>query len=809
MVRAAQEIVSDLRYAVRLLARSPAYCLVVILVLAIGIGCNIIVFTIFKSLTISPLSGVPHSGDLHFVGASTSGGSTTLLSYPDYRDLRTVTFPSLAASSIGPFTLGSGADGRRVWAELVSGNYFETLAVRPQLGRLLVPADETSDSRQTVVVLSDALWRRSFGADPRVIGRSIQLNSHSMTVVGIADANFRGSIVGLAADVFAPITTQPMLMGHDWLGDRDNRWVLSFMHVPSGVAGVRARTVAASSSLLAAHPSDDMRARAALFSLWDWPFGAQMFVLPAVSLMGAMSALLLLVVSANVGGLVLVRSIARRGETAVRLAVGASRGRIARLLMTESVVLAAPGALGGFFFPALLAPFLGAAQSNVSLPLAFNIDPDRFVVAFAALLAVITAFVYSVPAIRACRIDIVSVLKDDASRQGRVRGGFRAGLVVAQIAMALLLLVGTALVFRSLTAARATTGGFDARDVSYAAFDLTGRSVDVEAAQRFYRQLLEEVSQEPGVQSATVARYLPLMFLDWQSWRAAPEGYQRPRNEDVAVPLNVVGPDYFRTLQIPIVAGREFTWRDDGRSDHVAIVNETFARRFWTSAAAAIGKRFQTNGGWATIVGVARDSKYARLEEPSRPYFFVPFMQFPDPALTVQVRSSTASAVVLQRLATIAHRLDPSLPVLETGALAGQLRSAVSIYETLSRVLGVIGLLAAGLAALGIYGLIAYIVTQSTHEIGIRSALGASRAAIVRRFLARGLRLTIAGTAVGVAAALALTPSMAALLFGISTRDVVSFAGAVGFVVLVAVAACWVPAWRASKVDPIAALRHQ
>jgi predicted permease len=606
------------------------------------------------------------------------------------------------------------------------------------------------------------------------------------------------------------------LLQYDDVSNRRSHMLSAFLRLQSrsAVSQARAQSARISSELAEEFPEDHGadRGRAALVPIWEWPYGAQSFLLPAVGLMGAMAGLLLVVVCANVAGLVLVRSVGRRGEIAARLALGARRIRIVRQLMMESLVLAVPAAALGLFLPRLFEPFIAAAQPNVgAFPLFFNVEPDRFVIGFTLLIAWASAFIYGlVPAIQLSRIDLASVLKDDLSPLGPSRGRLRTGLVVAQIAMSLILLVGTGLVLRTLDSATRADAGFDAEQVSWVTLDARAAGHDEATGRRFYDRLLEALAADSRIQSATLASYLPLGIIDWQNWGVKPEGYEQRRDENLTFALNTVTPGYFRTLRIPLLAGREFDDSDTSSGDGVAIVNETFARRFWGTANAAIGKRFDANG-WRTVVGVARDMKYARLDEPPRPYFYVPFSQAYNVfrGLTLEVRASDPPAAVMERIRAHVRAIDPDIPIVESGTLAGQMRSAVSIYETVARVLSLIGILATGLVALGIYGLVAYTVKQSAHEIGIRSALGAAPRDITRRFVGAGARLGVVGVVLGIIAAFAVTRLMAQLLYGVSATDVLSFSTAALLVLGVTLGASFIPAWRASRGSPLRALRHQ
>src|SRR5688572_1038641 len=476
------DIARDTAYAFRLLIRSPSYSATVIAVVAVGIACNVIVFSLYKALALAPLAGVADSGSLYYVGERPISGSPMPLSYLEYKDIRDRAFPTLAGSSIQRVVLGQGARGQLASIEFVTGNYFSTLGVRAQLGRTLLPSDEGALGEHPVVVLGDGVWRRLFGADPAIVGRTIHLNSEPMTVVGVAPGNFRGGIVGLSTDLYAPIVMHARLLQYDDVNNRQSHMLSAFLPLPSraAVGQARAQSALISSELAAEFPDGHGTDRALLVPIWEWPYGAQSFLLPAVGLMGAMAGLLLVVVCANVAGLVLVRSVGRRGEIAARLALGAGRLRIVRQLMMESLVLAVPAAALGLFLPRLLEPFIAGAQPNVgAFPLFFNVEPDRFVIGFTLLIAWASAFIYGLaPAIQLSRIDLASVLKDDLSPLGPSKGRLRPALVVAQIAMSLILLVGTGLVLRSLESATRADAGFEPDQVSWVTLDARGAGHD-------------------------------------------------------------------------------------------------------------------------------------------------------------------------------------------------------------------------------------------------------------------------------------------------------------------------------------------
>ncbi|MGH9237867.1 MAG: ABC transporter permease [Vicinamibacterales bacterium] len=805
------DFLREIRYAFRLLTRDAAHSLVIIAVLAFGIAANVITFSLFKALWLAPLAGVPDSRSLYYVGATTSGGQLSPLSFRDYEYLRDHAYADLASWSAQPVILGRASHGQRAFAEFVSGNYFHTLGVSTQLGRPLQRSDEAARSASPVTVLSDGLWRRAFGADPGVIGRTILVNARPATIVGVTHPDFRSAIVGLATDLFIPVTTHPQLTGLNWL-DSDNRNVHAFMRLPSGVNHARAEAHVAqmSGELAKSRPMDWQGERATLVPIGKWPYGAQTYMSPAVTVVGTMAALLLIGVCANVAGLVLVRSIHRRGEIAARFALGATRGQIVRQLTIESLVLAMPGALVGFLLPQYAEPFLGGAAASVPLPLYFNVEPDRFVVVFTLALGSLCAFAYGLgPALRLSRVDPASVMKGHLPPQARSTSLLRTWLVVSQIAVSLTLLVGTGLAVQMLDDARRADLGFEADAVTWATVPLQAATHDEQSGRVGYQQLLDAVRASPSVDAAALAVSLPLTLFDWQNSNFEPEGYQRRRDEDLTFALNIVSPDYFRTLRIPVVSGREFDRRDTDASRPVAVINETFARRFWGNTEAAVGRRVRTDHKWLTIVGVARDIKYARLDEAPRPYVYLPFTQVHAPVMTLQVRTAVDVSSTIALIRAAAEQVDASLPIVESGLLTDQTRSAVALFETVARILGAIGLIAAGLAGVGVYGLVAYTVRTRTHEIGIRTAMGATSHEVTRRFVAVGATLGSIGIALGFIVAAALNGIMRASGLVLAPPNVVSFVAAAGVMFGVAIAASFIPAWRAARLDPAVGLRQQ
>ena len=825
-LEALRDIVSDVRYAIRALRKNPGFSLTVVAVLTLGIGLNAMVFTMLKGLALSPLGGVARSAQLRVLYRQTNTGRTVRVSYPDYQYLRdhNQAFTSLMGSAYFDMNLGRGRGARQIFGELVTGNYFQVLGVRAQLGRTLLPSDEIAPGRHPVVVISDGLWRRDFGADPDIVGKTIEVNNYRLTIVGVADPAFHGTIVSYDVEAFVPV----MMASQIGIGARnpgnvssdpitDRRYGLLF---PEGHLrpGVTAATAAAQMEAMWATVSLDRPLTEATQSLrlvpfWRAPTGAQTYMMPTLVVMIAMGLLVLIIACANIAGLVLVRGLSRRGEIAVRLALGASRTRIVRLLLVENFVLAIPGAALGIVLAQQAIPMFVQYADWLAVParLFFNVDLDRTSVAFAVLAGCGSALVFGfVPALQTTRVDLVTVINEDASPRGAARSRLRGLLVIAQVAVSLLLLVGAGLVWRSLEAARRTNPGFDPDSVAAVAVDLAQNRYDDARGRVFYRKLLDAARADAGVESATLSAFTPLGFLDTPPTRVTIEGYEPRRGEDLIFMSNTIASDYFRTLRINVIAGRPFEEREDEKSEPVVMVNDTLARRFWGSAANALGKRLRVaDREWRTVVGVAADVKYSKINEPPRPYFYLPFLQAYRSDMILQTRGSAPIHVLIDQARARVAALDGDLPILTARPLRELTQGAFLFYRLAAFMLFLFGTAGMALAALGTYGLVSYTVKQSTHEIGIRIALGATARSVVRHVLARGVRLGATGIAVGAIAAFGVGRLLRTVLFGVSTTDPASFAGALALVLGSVILATLIPAWRASRIDALRALRHQ
>ena len=814
-VAALLDVWQDVRFGVRMLVKNPGFSLVVIAVLTLGIAGNAAIFSLFKGLALKPLPGVTRSSQLAVVLGRTTDGRAIGVSLPDYRYIKEHdrAFVDLTASSMIFASVGLGANAERIVAELVIGNYFQALGVGAQLGRTLLPADDVAAGQHPVAVISDSLWRRTFAADPAIVGKTLHLNGQPLTIIGVAAPDFNGTVVSMGVDVFAPIMMQPQLSPPNRLEARGVAMMMTIGHLRPDVTidAAAAQAGVLASQLEADAPIPNFTRRVTVVPIWQSPFGAQTYWLPAVAVLGGMGLLILLVVCANVANLVLVRGVSRRGELAVRLALGASRARLLRLLLVENLVLAIPGALAGVALASVLLPFVangaaGSAPSRVYL----DTTVDGYVLMFALGLSCSCALVFGfVPALRTSRVELTSIMSDVSPRMA-TRGRLRAALVVSQIAVSLLLLIGAGLVLRSYAAAQRADGGFDARNVTSIAIDLQTAGYDQAKGLVVVNRILDALAAEPAFESASLALNVPLSLVDGASRAVTIDGYSPRSDEDMLFLYNIVGPDYFQALRIPLAAGREFSRTDDEAAAPAVIVNETLARRMWQTPDHAIGKRLRSGPGeWRSVVGVANDLKYSRHSEAPRPFVYFPLLQSYAPSLTIHARTSGELPHALRRVREHVNAIDPAIPIVRSTTLAEQTRTALSVYQLAAGSLTMFGVMTILLAAIGIYGLIAYTVQQSTQEIGIRMAVGAGRGDVAWTFVKRGTVLAGIGAAMGLVAAAAMSGALRSLLYGVGARDVVSFVAATALVMTIALFASLIPAWRASKTDPLSALRHR
>lgn len=805
----------DLRVAFRLLIRTPSATCAMLLSLAIGVGACTTVFSWINAILLQPFPAVAASGKYMVLASRTPSGTLEPLSYPSFRDVREAApvFDNLVAVGVtlNALNFGATAEGdlaRRVFANFVSGNYFDALGVRTEIGRPFRQDEDRAAGRDPVVLISHGFWQRQFGGDADVIGRTIHLNGHGCTIVGVADRRFIGTLVGLSVDLWVPIMMQPRLLaGATTLEDRRSRWILGLGRVDPDLsrAEIDGRLQQVSAQLAMRYPETDER-RAVLIPIWRSPWGAQGGTGPVLAMFAGVVGFLLLLSCANAANLLLVRAIARRREIAVRLAIGATRAQIVRQLLIESLLLAlvagAAGLVVTYASSDLFLFFLPPTDS----PFVFGRGVDLTVAAFAFGLVILTVMLFGVaPALRASRPDVVTVLKTEDGTIAAASSRVHRALVVIQVASCVILLTGAGLFLRSLQHARGASPGFSPDDVWLATYDLSQLGYDAQRGSVFHRQLLTQAAGLPGIETASVAARVPLGFGPLPSTKVTIDGYVPAPGEDVIIGTNVVGPHYFRTLRIPLLRGREFAELDASDSEPVAIVTEAMATRYWRTED-VVGLSVRIGEQSVRVVGVVADSKYRSLTEEPVPHLYLPASQHYQPRMTLHLRTSEATGV-LPVLRAEARRLNPSLVLSNVQDFRTHMGFATLVPRVSASLLGGFGILALVVASLGVYSVVTFVISARRRELGIRLAVGASPRSIRILVIRHGLQLAIGGLVLGLLLAGLLSRSIATLLVGVSPLDPLTFGGVVLVLVGVAVVASAVPALRAGRLDTMRTLR--
>jgi predicted permease len=805
----------DLHYGFRQLRRSPGFSALAILCLTLGIGANAAVFSWLEGILFRPYPLVAHQERLFAVAGTVPGKRIDLLSWPDFHDLRrncTLCEDSFV-STIAGSTLNIGDHAEVTTGSIVSANYFDTLGVHPTLGRGFEAGEDAGNDAHPVVVISYQMWRNRFRSDREIIGKTQRLNNVPHTIIGVAPEGFYGTFVGRAIQFWVPVSMQETFgSGGYKLEDRGARWIESYVRLKPGVSRAQAQQQisAIAARLQTSYPATNRGRSIGLWALWQTPFNHAGELLPSFEVMVAVVAFVLLIACANVGNLLLVRSFVRRHEMSVRLAIGASRGRLLKQLLTEGLILSALGTAGGFlmaYWCRQLVTMLLSVGSGTAMYLPGAID-GRVMAMSAGICLVVTLIIGLVPALQTRHLDVAGPLKTESGGVVgvRSRGWIRSGLVIFQVCLSFILLVGAALLLESLYRIRTTSPGFSTTRVAVTGVSLVVSGYDVPRAKTFQNELIDRLSRLPGIESAAFAAVTPLGYAGYSSSPIAVDGYQPSPNEQPEVEYNQVGPRYLATLGIPLLSGREFARSDDENTPPVVIVNRTMVARYW-GGQDPLGRRLWVKGRWARVVGVVADSKYESMGETPKPFFYVPlrqdFVREPDLNIrTTQSLQSTLAAVLRE-----VHALDQNLALYETITLQEQVNRATSPQLVAVTLVSTLGGLALLLAAVGLYGVMSYSVAQSTRELGLRMALGADAANLLQLVISRGLRLTAGGIVFGAVAALALTRLLGHLLYNVSPHDPVVFGLALAVMTTTATFACLMPAWRASRTNPARVLR--
>ena len=827
-----EDLGQDVKFGVRTMARNGSVTAIAVLTLAIGIGASTTAFTWIDKVQLQPLGGVTEPSQLVAVESITANGEWVPNSYPDFIDFRDHlnVFNGIAVTHVSAFSVGNAEHSERVWGEMVSGNFFAVLGVKAEQGRLFLPSEfADAPGKFPIAVMSDRYWRSHYGADASIVGKTIRVNQHELTVVGVAPPAFHGSIPLTAFDLWVPYMEQPVLNGvQEWmLRDRHTRNMLGIARIKPGITVEQARlalkTLAERMAVLNADVSQGMSAT--LMPLWQSPHGPQGMLAGPLRILMGVSVLVLLIVCANVANLQVAQAMVREKEFTARLALGARRSRLARQVLTESLLLTGTGAALGL----AVTPWLGHALKYLMPPgpmqalVAMDARPNLTVLLFTAGLCVVSAIVAGMlPAIHVARLNLSSRLAAGgrSGAAGHKNHSLRSALVISEVALALVTIVGAGLFARGFQQTMRIDPGFDPNQILVSQLYLTSNDYNLAQRKEFCRRLEERMTSAPRIIDIAFSDGIPLGFEPswWEELKI--EGYAPQPGENMNIFRNVVSPGYLPLMHIPVLEGRNFTDQDNENRSPVMIVNETFARHFFAGRN-PVGKMIHGWGSWFRVVGVAKDSKYHYLGESTPAYFYVPFRQVyrEDMNLAFYVRTEGDPENVLSTLRTQARAIDPNVTVFDAAPLKEFIGASLYPQKVAATLMTVLGAVAMLLAAVGLYSVIAYSVAQRTQEIGVRMALGARPGHVLGMIVRQGLVLTAVGLAAGAAVSIALGRTVESVSFtnsamGTSARllgghafDPLVYGGAAVFLSAVGLLAAYLPARRAASIDPMQALR--
>jgi predicted permease len=803
----------DVHYAIRRLLRSPAFAVACVLSLALGIGVNAIVFSVVNALVLRPL---PVEDAHRLVFLETDSGFTQ--SFPNYRDVRdrNTTLAGLAAYRIVPIELESSSGASRIWGLLATGNYFDVLGIRPAMGRFFNTAEDVHPRANPYAVLSDSAWRSRFGGDPGIVGKTIRLNRMAYTVLGVAPKSFHGTELWYWPDVWVPMTMEPQIENYPDNGWLDNRstwdtWVIGRLRpgISRQQALANLNTIAA--ELAHEHPQNNegLQFRLAKPGLAGDYFGgpAKAFSLGVLGL----AVLVLLAACTNLASLLSARAADRQREIAIRLSIGASRARVVRQVLTETLVLSLAGGAAGYMLALTLSQALSRLKAPMDFPVQFDVNPDWRVFLFALIVSVLAGALFgSAPAWRASKTEATALLKGAPGGWVLSRLAFRDVLVVLQVALCFVLVAASLVSLRGLQRSLKMPLGFEPRGVSIVSVDLGLAGYSGEKGRNFQQRVLEEIEQLPGVRSAAYSNSVPLS-IDQSTTSVFPENPTESRpSEAISANYYEVSPGYFDVMGTSLLAGRDFTPHDDASSPRVAIVNTAFAQRVMRTDD-PVGKRFRNglDGPLVEVVGVVEDGKYEGLTQSHAPALFWPILQQYNGTTTIEVKSPLPAAQITDDVKQAVARLDAELPLYGSGSLDQMLGYAFFPTYAATVALGAFGVLAIMLAITGVHGLVSYAVAGRVREIGIRIAVGARPPQIVSLVLGRTAALLAIGSAIGLVLALAAGKVLASVVYQSSASDPQVLASVFAAIALLGVFSTWAPTRRALRIDPMVALRYE
>ena len=801
-------MLTDLRHAWRAIRAMPVVSTVVVVSLGVGIGVNTAVFSWVQTIVLRPLPGVAEASSFRQIEPRADTGSYPGVSWREYSDLRERmrTMPDLIAFRMAPFSVGERGRVQRAFGLLVSGNYFTALGLRPALGRFLRPDEAARPGGEPVVVISHDYWQSHFNGDAGIIGRSIRVNDQVLTIIGVTPARFQGTVLGLNFEMWAPATLAPVLLaGSRELDDRGLRGyaVLGRLAPHARDEQAQAELNQTMRDLARAYPETNARIQAEVLAFWLAPRGPQRMLATAVATLQVVMLLLLFAVCGNTANLMLARASARQREIGVRLALGASRGRIASLLLAETMLLALMGAALGAAIAWWATDALRAVPLIGAFPIRFQTNLDAVSLIFATLLGVVSGLIFGIaPAWQLARVDPQAAIRSGTRSAGR--SAMRNTLMAAEVGLALLVLLAAGMFLRSFSEAHEIDPGFRREGVLLAAYDMADRAVAPPAAREFTRRLLERLRALPGVESAAVASSVPLDIHGLPMRSFALEGRARSDAAPDQALTNTVTPGYFATMGIPLEKGADFADLADVAAPPQAIVNQEFVRRF-VGDAEPLGRRIKSRGTDYAIAGVVRNSISESFGEAPIPVIYLSYRDRPSARGEMHVRTRAGAEMLLApEIERVVRDLDPTLPVYDVRTLVEHVEKNLFLRRIPARMFVVLGPALLLLAAIGIYAVVAYSVSQRTKEIGVRLALGATAQRVVSQIVSENLRVVAAGALVGWAIAVMIALHLVRGPIYLSV-----FARVPALLLLVAAAACWLPAQRATQVDPVVALRQE
>jgi len=819
----------DVRFALRILIKNPGFSVIAILSLALGIGANTTIFTVVNAILLNPLpvkqiSRVVQVDTVDTKTRVTAANVTKLgMSYPNFQDYaREGKLFSGLSCVVGPLPLtwSGGAEPKQIFGQMVSANYFAVLGLRPFAGRFFLPDEDTKPGGNNLVVLSYSLWVNKFGSDPSVVNKVVTLNATSYSVIGVAPRGFKGAFTfGNAEQVWLPVSMYPQVLAGFFKDNFNDRRFLTTAVIGRIKDGVSLNEAEASLKTIASNlerefPKDNASRSVALTPLAEAAVGVNnrdQFVL-AGGLMMAIVGLVLLIACANLANLLLAQSASRQKEIGLRAALGASQIRMARQLLTESMVLAMLSGVVGLAIAYAGRAVLWSFRPPFILDGDVDLRFDSHVLVFTLGVALVTAVIIGLaPSIKVARPNLIEALKvgGRGGTVGWTRSPFRSLLVVTEVALALVALVGAGLFVRSMQSAQRIDPGFESKKLFVFAFDLGALHYEEGRGQQYFRAAMDRARSVPGVDSATIASNFPLggglgrtVFPEGQDEAS---GYRGTLTQ-----LNDVAPNFFQTLRIPLVGGREFTDADRKDTRQVAIINEAMANQFWPNQN-AIGKRFHFFGETQLreVVGVVRNTVVNNIGEEAQPLAYLPLTQDFAPAATMQVRTSGRPESTIAAVRGQVQSLDTNLALTNLNTIEELIDQGLWAPRVGAALLAVFGGLALLLAIIGVYGVLSYSVSQQTREIGIRMAMGARTASVLSLIIGQGMRLAVVGLMLGLLIAFATMRVLSSLLFGVSAHDPVTFTGVSLILATAAILGCYIPARRAAKVNPITALRYE